>query len=92
MKTFAFNPAWAAYAAKDAPAFPDESSIAASTPLECKKLTRRALPLSLNEPDGLRNSHLYATRILPACPHTRGVEPSPREITGAVSGKPKAWR
>lgn len=61
MNILLFIPARAVYAAKEAPALPEESSIACLTDLVTKKLTRTALPRSLNDPVGLDDSTLKAT-------------------------------
>jgi hypothetical protein len=58
MKIFARIPAREAYAAKDAPALPEESSMASMTPAAARAEISTAVPRSLNDPVGFRYSHL----------------------------------
>jgi len=75
------SPARAAYAAADAPWFPDEATTTPSAPLASAALTVHRFSRSLWLQVGLRDSSLTNT---PSSSWTSGVPPSPRP--GAVSG------
>ena len=61
MKILASIPARAVYAAREAPALPEESSTARLIFCEDIALTKIVVPRSLKEPVGLRYSHLKNT-------------------------------
>src|SRR5574337_470737 len=85
-KISAAMPARAAYAARLAAAFPDESSTTRVTPSVWSALTNTAVPRSLNEPVGIRKSSLERNAKEPSRASTSGVKPSPIEMGSAFSG------
>src|SRR5215472_17108720 len=84
------SPALAAYAAALALVFPVEAQMTAFAPRAAAMLTATVMPRSLNEPVGLTPSTLRYTTQPVISDSTgagiSGVDPSPREITGAPSG------
>src|SRR5918992_194761 len=79
-------PARAQYAASDAPALPEESMTARSTPYSRRALATTRLPRSLNEPVGRAPSSLAVTVSPPSATSTSGVTGSPSETIASSSG------
>jgi hypothetical protein len=69
----------AAYAANDAPAFPEESSTTLVMPFSTREPNSTAVPRSLNEPLGSEPSSFRSTEELPHANSSTGVCGSPRE-------------
>ena len=89
VSTTAGIPARAAYAAADAAVFPVEAQMTASAPSSAAFETATVMPRSLYEPVGFDASHLSRISTPSSSDsrgaRSRGVDPSPSEITGVRS-------